>query len=93
MFQSDVNIDLLITLQIVVWSRRDSMEPPEEDWYVDCSDDEKYSYPGAEKGMTIEHSHFYFLLKYLVAKHPVVLSDTHSNCRILHQTRKVLTTF
>ena len=39
------------------------MEPPEEDWYVDCSDDEKYSYPGAEKGMKIEHNHFYFLLK------------------------------
>ena len=36
------------------------MEPPEEDWYVDCSDDEKYSYPGAEKGM---NNHFYFLLK------------------------------
>ena len=29
------------------------MEPAEEDWYVDCSDDEKYSYPGAEKGMNI----------------------------------------
>ena len=27
------------------------MEQAEEDWYVDCSDDEKYSYPGAEKGM------------------------------------------
>ena len=62
-FQSDVNIDLLIILQIVVSSWVGSMEPPEEDWYVDCSDDEKYSYPGAEKGMKIEHNHFYFLLK------------------------------
>ena len=45
------------------------MEPPEEDWYVDCSDDKKYSYPGAEKGMNTEHNHFYFLLK--IAKHIV----------------------